>query len=119
MITQTEFNELTQIYHVLDSLNPILRQKFMQESCRFTAIKGQVLFDAGSSCQNYPLLIDGMIRITKRLKDGRKILVYRLQPGDSCILTTSCLLGGSQYTLRGSLKRMPEAFWFRILCSIA
>jgi CRP/FNR family transcriptional regulator len=32
---------------------------------------------------------------------GREIVLYRVSPGESCVLTTSCLLGGERYPAEG------------------
>jgi CRP/FNR family transcriptional regulator len=65
------------------------------------ATAGAVLFDAKQPCRGFPLVLDGSIRVTKRAPNGREILLYRVEPGQSCILSGGCLLGHSDYTASG------------------
>ncbi len=66
-----------------------------------TAPAGTVLFEDGGPCRAFPLLLAGTVRVSKASPEGRELLLYRIQPGQFCLLTTSCLLGKSQYPARG------------------
>jgi len=57
----------------------------------------QSLFHAGDPCRQFLLVIEGSIRVQKLAENGREILLYRVEAGQSCILTTACLLGSSPY----------------------
>jgi CRP/FNR family transcriptional regulator len=41
------------------------------------------------------------VRVSKAAPNGREILLYRVEPGQSCILSGGCLLGHSDYTAAG------------------
>ena len=56
------------------------------------------LFHDGDPCENYIFVIDGATRVFKSFENGREMLLYRLQTGDACSLTTSILLAGGKYT---------------------
>ncbi len=78
---------------------------------------GTVLFDAHEPCRGFPLLLKGAVRVVKTAANGREILLYRVEPGDGCILSGGCLLGQSDYSATGiaetdvSLLVLPgEAF---------
>lgn len=62
---------------------------------------GGVLFDAGQPCRGFPLVLEGSVRVSKGSPGGREILLYRVDPGQSCILSGGCLLGHSDYSARG------------------
>jgi CRP/FNR family transcriptional regulator len=62
---------------------------------------GSVLFDAKQPCRGFPLLLAGSVRVTKTAPTGREILLYRVEPGQGCILSGSCLLGHSDYSATG------------------
>ena len=42
-------------------------------------------------------------------KSGKSILLYRVKPGQSCIITTSCLLGSAHYPTFGESETDIEA----------
>ena len=60
-----------------------------------------VAFRQGDSCANYLLVIEGSIKVLARSESGREIVLYRVQRGGSCVLTTSCLLSRSHYPAEG------------------
>ncbi|MEN8169231.1 MAG: Crp/Fnr family transcriptional regulator [Pseudomonadota bacterium] len=55
------------------------------------------VFHSGDRCSNFLLVIDGSVRVQKLAENGREIVLYRIEEGQSCILTTACLLGGGAY----------------------
>lgn len=62
---------------------------------------GQVFYPGGI-CKNYLLVLDGVIKVQIMAADtGREILLYKVRSGDSCVLTTSCLLSGDSYPAEG------------------
>lgn len=65
---------------------------------------GQVLFDPGSPCRSFLVIENGSVRVAKSGATGREILLYRLRPGDSCILTVTCLLADTNYSARGVVE---------------
>jgi CRP/FNR family transcriptional regulator, anaerobic regulatory protein len=59
------------------------------------------VFHQGDPCSNYLLVIEGGVKVITRAENGREIVLYRLGPGDSCVLTTSCLFGNGRYPAEG------------------
>jgi len=62
---------------------------------------GSALFDADQPCGGFPLVLEGSVRVAKIAPNGREILLYRVDAGDSCILSGSCLLGHASYSASG------------------
>ena len=58
---------------------------------------GTTVFRQGDNCDNYLLVIEGSVRVFSRSENGREILLYRVQAGESCTLTTSCLMANNKY----------------------
>ena len=91
-------------YPVLSKLDPALLAK-VERSVKYLQVPaGHRLFDEGSPCTLYPLLIEGAIRASKCSPDGHEILLYRLHPGESCVITAVALLGESPYPAIGSAE---------------
>ena len=59
------------------------------------------VFRQGGQCNQYLLIVEGTVRVISRAENGREIVLYRLGPGDSCVLTTSCLFGSRRYPAEG------------------
>lgn len=68
------------------------------------------LFYPGSPCGNYVLVLEGEVRIQLLSDSGREVLLYHVRPGDSCVLTTSCLLSGDAYPAEGITENEVTAF---------
>lgn len=66
-----------------------------------TVRAGTVLFDEHTPCSGFPLILDGVLRVFQRSVNGREVQLYRVKAGESCLLTSSCLLGGFDYTATG------------------
>ncbi len=69
---------------------------------------GTVLFDENQPCQGFPLVLSGSVRVIKSSANGRELQLYRVGEGESCILTSSCLLGHSRYQARGIVEQDVE-----------
>jgi len=70
--------------------------------------KGTVLFRDGDRCQGYVFVMHGSIRVQKMDPEGREIVLYRVEDGQTCMLTTSCLLAGRSYPAEGVTEEATE-----------
>lgn len=71
--------------------------------------RGAQIFAPEQTPQNYLLLLTGDIRVSQMSESGREIVLYRVLPGDSCTLTTACLLGGDAYQAEAIAETDIEA----------
>jgi CRP/FNR family transcriptional regulator len=78
-----------------------LRDLLQAQAQPFRLAAGKTLFDVGAPCVAFVMLDAGSLRVTKPAPSGREILLYRVRPGESCILTVACLVSGSAYSARG------------------
>jgi len=62
---------------------------------------GTLIFGPGKAPENHLLLVDGTVRVQHISENGREIVLYRVQAGESCILTTACLLAHEDYCAEG------------------
>ena len=62
---------------------------------------GAKLFASGDVCENFVIVASGEARVQLSTKTGRDMTLFRLLPGQSCALTTSCLLSESPYYAEG------------------
>ena len=78
---------------------------------------GSVLFEPNLPCEGFPLVLEGSVKVMKTSPAGREIVLYRVSPGEGCILSGGCLLGQNEYAARGVaesdvtlLKLSPAVF---------
>lgn len=98
---ETWSDSLREAFPVLSALPPQALEFLLSEAMPLEAPAGTVMFEPGSPCQAFPMLFKGSIRVVKAAENGRELLLYRVCPGESCILTSSCLLGNVVYSARG------------------
>lgn len=63
--------------------------------------QGAVIFGPGSPAENLMLLVSGTVRVQQLSEAGREITLYRVHAGESCVLTTACLLAFEDYSAEG------------------
>ncbi len=70
---------------------------------------GQTVFAPGQPAQNFLLLLDGTVKVQQVSPGGREIVLYRVSGGESCIMTTACLLSHDSYAAEGVTETAVEA----------
>jgi CRP/FNR family transcriptional regulator, anaerobic regulatory protein len=70
---------------------------------------GTRIFGPGQAPSAYLLLIDGTVRVQQVSESGREIVLYRVSAGESCALTTACLMGYEDYQAEGLAETDIEA----------
>ncbi len=70
---------------------------------------GQVICHDGSHCSLLPLILTGTGRVYKLGENGREITLYRVEPGESCVVTASCILSGQPFPAFAECESEVEA----------
>lgn len=96
---------LLQHYPMLADLSAAEADALLAGAMPVSLPKGAVVFDENQPCQGFPLLLSGSVRVSKASANGRELRLYRVDAGESCILTSSCLLGHSTYPARGVVEQ--------------
>ncbi len=89
----TRFEE--EVYQALPFIRTspeAFRKAFFSEVRRAAAPPKTFICMEGDRCRQLPLVLSGSARVYKSGEQGREITLYRLETGESCILTASCLL---------------------------
>lgn len=71
---------------------------------------GQPVFHAGDACSNYLLVLEGQVRVQMTGEGGREMILYRVGSGQSCVLTTSCLIANDRYPAEAFADTPVRAF---------
>lgn len=93
----------------LEALPEALRDRLLAKSKTVTLREGDLVFGPGTIPENLLLLLDGTVRVQQLSADGREIVLFRVSGGDSCILTTACLLAYEDYAAEGVAETDIEA----------
>ncbi len=70
---------------------------------------GQAVFHRGDTCRNYLVVIHGSVRVHALSAGGREVVLYRVTDGQSCVITTSCLISEESYPAEGITDEETEA----------
>jgi CRP/FNR family transcriptional regulator len=70
---------------------------------------GQLICHDGAHCTQLPLVLSGTGRVYKLGENGREITLYRVHPGESCVVTTSCILSGRAFPAFAVCESAVEA----------
>lgn len=108
MIDNATQSRLLQQYPMLRELPAAERESLLASASAMHVPAGTVVFDENQPCQGFPLLLSGSIRVIKAAPNGRELQLYRVLPGESCILTSGCLLGHTRYQARGVCEEALE-----------
>jgi CRP/FNR family transcriptional regulator len=88
-------------YPALAGLAPARRTALLSGARWVTVPDGAVLFDEYEPCRAYPLVLSGAVRVLKASDRGRELPLYRVGAGETCVISSSCLLGARPYPARG------------------
>jgi len=69
-----------------------LRMALREQTHTTTLSPDEFICMEGTMCSHLALVLEGRARVYKSGADGRELTLYRVHPGESCILTTSCIL---------------------------
>jgi CRP/FNR family transcriptional regulator len=90
------------------SADEIARQ-CLDNACVISLPENSTVFQQGDACKNYLIVLQGSVKVFTRAENGREILLYRLNQGDSCVLTTSCLISNKNYPAEGMTETAVSA----------
>ncbi len=93
----------------LTKLNPQLAKPLLEASKVVRLPAGTRIFGPGQAPEAYLLLIEGSVRVQQVSETGREIVLYRVVGGESCALTTACLMGYEEYQAEGIAETDVEA----------
>lgn len=99
---------LIALYPLLMRLAPPLRSRIERKAQGVVVPSGAAVFDERQPCRGFPFVLRGAVRVSKLSPGGRELFLYRVRPGESCIITSSCLLGEARYNARGTAEGETE-----------
>ena len=89
---KTELSELfASAFPFWDGLSQYDKDTFLNSSQTLTFAAGRNIHDGGE-CTGVILVKSGVLRLYLLSDEGKEVTLYRLFPGDTCILSASCVL---------------------------
>jgi CRP/FNR family transcriptional regulator len=86
---------------MLAALPEAARHKLLAAGQWLDVPAGTLLFDDRQPCEGFPFVATGSVRVVKAAPNGRELPLYRVAPGETCVISSSCLLAHEDYNARG------------------
>lgn len=93
----------------LSRLDVPIKQILLTRSAIVDVPAGTMIFGPGKSPENMLFLLEGTVRVQQVSDTGHEIVLYRIQAGQSCVLTTACLLAYEDYSAEGIAETTVQA----------
>jgi CRP/FNR family transcriptional regulator len=92
------------LYPALAHVAPSL-QALGQSALPVTVAADTVLFDDNAACQGFPLVLEGEIKVSRHSGDGRSLELYRVVPGELCLVSSASLFRNVPMSAQGISTR--------------
>ena len=105
-------NKLTKQYsHIFeeDLINEILKVGYYD-----TIKSGKYLIDIGDHLTHIPLILNGVVKIIRKEKDGNEITIYYLEAGDTCAISFANCLERKESIFKGIAESDIEAIFIPV-----
>jgi CRP/FNR family transcriptional regulator len=96
-MTGTQYSRWLNAYAALGSISDPVWRRIANAVQHQWYPAGERIFRDGESCRYYLLVVEGSVQVQKTTRDGHEIVLYHVNAGQTCELTTSCMLGGEKY----------------------
>lgn len=74
--------------------------------------EGDIIIDLGEIIKYIPIVISGIIKILKEDINEKELLLYYLNPGDSCSVSMNCCLSNKKSEIRAVAEKQTEIILF-------
>ncbi|WP_170345252.1 Crp/Fnr family transcriptional regulator [Ruegeria atlantica] len=91
----------TERFHGTSRLPKPVRERLRAAARILRFPKGTQVFGPDNVPDSLLFLYDGRVRVSQRSDSGREIVLYRVEAGESCVLTTACMLAEEAYNAEG------------------
>lgn len=96
-----ELEKLKQFEYIFE---PDLLKEIQSKSVFKKISSGDVIIDYGETMKNIPLIISGSVKVIRPDEEGRELLLYYVNPSESCAMTFTCCM--QQY--KSEIKAIAE-----------
>jgi len=103
---------------LLDCYSEIFEEKLLDdiiEVGHFKSIKaGELLIDIGSDLTHIPLILEGVVKIIRKEKNGEEIVLHFLERGSTCSISFANCINHKKSIFRGLVETTIEAIFLPV-----
>lgn len=69
---------------------------------------GETILDAGQTVEFMPLILSGVVKVSRVEEDGRELFLYHINPEETCAMTFTCCMQGQASEIRAVAEEDVE-----------
>lgn len=100
--TESLETAVERVFPELLSLSIPEQARLFQSANRLSLPADTILLKEGDACPAFIILLEGAVRVYQHADDGREITLYRLHPGDICVMSLNSLMHNQPF--RGTAR---------------
>lgn len=77
---------------ILDNFEATLQKEISEKGVATSLKSGDVIIQPGQPIKNIPLILSGSIKVSRQDESGRELLLYYVNPNESCAMTFTCCM---------------------------
>lgn len=89
-------------------LEPELQNEILAIAIHKTFDPGDTLIREGQFISNFPLVLSGLIRVSRTNEDGNELLLYYLKENDVCAMSLTCCMASQTSNVNGVAEQETE-----------
>ena len=102
MINAEHIQELKNLFP--DLYEPRLIGTIQEKGHLMTIQSGESLIHIGQYIKYMPLLLSGSLKIMREDDDGKELLIYHVNPGETCAMSITCCMGDAKSNVRAEAE---------------
>lgn len=102
MINAEHIQELKNLFP--DLYEPRLIGTIQEKGHLMTVQSGESLIHIGQYIKYMPLLLSGSLKIMREDDDGKELLIYHVNPGETCAMSITCCMGDAKSNVRAEAE---------------
>ncbi|PKM93763.1 MAG: Crp/Fnr family transcriptional regulator [Firmicutes bacterium HGW-Firmicutes-1] len=114
MLENKELTFIKSHFNFWENLNTTEQNIIVNNTMKIKYRKGHNLHSAVSECLGVLLLLSGGLRVYILSEDGREVTLYRLDSGDTCVLSASCILNNITFDVHIDAETDTEVYLLNI-----
>lgn len=96
--------DITCYNHLHERFQNIFNEELINEICYNGHLKSfqheEIIIDIGDKMEFFPLIVSGSVKILTEDKEGKELLLYYLEMGDTCAITLNITSQGNRSKIR-------------------
>ncbi len=87
-----------------DVFEPALLNELASMARRVHVAAGKNILDAGQTVTGMPIILSGLVKVSRVEEDGRELFLYFVNPDEGCAMTFTCCMQGHPSEIRAEAE---------------